>query len=287
MNNKGRDALLFILPLICFVILFILIPVIGTLLNSLRQDVSFMPKRFIGFTNFVRLSADQKFWQSVLFTLVFPAISVFLEMVFGMVIAITLNQTLKLRGLLRGIALIPWAIPGVISARIWQMIYRYDYGLANYLLKFVGIGPVNWLGSSSGAFLCLVMADVWRTTPFVAIILLAGLQVIPTELYEQAKVDGAGPIKRFLYITLPLLSPIIIVALIFRTIDALRVFDIIYVLTGGGPGGATTSLSIYGYRFYLLGDFGYGSAISVMLFIFALIFALIFIKAGKFGRLSV
>ncbi len=287
MNKTGRDALPFILPLLFFITIFIFLPVIGTFWNSLWQDVAFIPKKFIGIANYSRLFLDNKFWQSTLFTLIFPGFSVLLEMIFGMFIALTLNEALKFRGLLRGIAIIPWAIPTVIGARIWQLIYRYDYGLANYLLGIIGITRINWLGTPAGAFFCLVLADVWRTTPFVAIILLAGLQVIPNELYEQAKVDGAGPVRRFFYITLPLLRPIIIVALIFRTIDALRVFDLIYVITGGGPGGATTSLSVYGYRFFLSGDFGYGSAISVILFLFALIIALLFIKIGRFQKVSI
>jgi len=260
MNKTGRDALPFILPLLFFITIFIFLPVIGTFWNSLWQDVAFIPKKFIGIANYSRLFLDNKFWQSTLFTLIFPGFSVLLEMIFGMFIALTLNEALKFRGLLRGIAIIPWAIPTVIGARIWQLIYRYDYGLANYLLGIIGITRINWLGTPAGAFFCLVLADVWRTTPFVAIILLAGLQVIPNELYEQAKVDGAGPVRRFFYITL---------------------------ITGGGPGGATTSLSVYGYRFFLSGDFGYGSAISVILFLFALIIALLFIKIGRFQKVSI
>ncbi len=270
------------MPLVLFICLFILLPVVGTFWSSLWQDVSFIARKFIGFENYLRLFKDPQFWRATLFTLLFPLVSVSLEMIFGMIIALVLNEQFRLRGIVRGIALLPWAIPSVIGARIWQLMYRYDYGLANYILKTIGIGPVNWLGSSIGAFLSLVMADVWRTTPFVAIILLAGLQTVPEDLYKQARVDGTNALQRFFKITLPLIKPIVIVALLFRTIDAIRVFDLIYVITGGGPGGITTSLSLYGYKFFLLGDFGYGSSVSIVLFLIAFFLAIAYVKIGRF-----
>jgi len=282
MNRALKEAVLFTLPLVLFISLFILVPVLATFWNSLWQDVSFIPRRFLGFENFLRLFSDRQFWQATTFTILFPMVSVTLEMIIGMIIALVLNERFRYRGIVRGIALIPWAIPSVIGARIWQLIYRYDYGVANYVLTKIGLAPVNWLGSPLGAFLSLVFADVWRTTPFVAIILLAGLQIVPQELYRQAQVDGAHLHQRFLKITLPLIKPVVIVALLFRTIDAIRVFDIIYVITGGGPGGFTTSLSLHGYKYFLLGDFGYGSSVSVILFVIAFLVALLYIKMGKF-----
>ncbi len=281
MSRKIKEPVLFILPLIFFIVVFLLLPVLGTFWNSLWQDVSFIVRRFIAFSNYFRLLADGRFWQATLFTVIFALVSVFLEMVFGMITALVLNAHSRLRGALRGIALIPWAIPSVIGARIWQLIYRYDYGIANILLGKVGIGPVNWLGSPVGAFTSLVVADVWRTTPFVAIILLAGLQTVPDDILQQAQIDGANIFQRFFKIMIPLIRPILIVAVLFRTIDAIRVFDLIYVITGGGPGGATTSLSMYGYKFFLTGDFGYGSAISVILFIIAFLFALLLVRIGR------
>jgi len=182
--------------------------------------------------------------------------------------------------------LIPWAIPAAVSGKVFQLIYNYNYGLANYLMNAMGVvdRPVNWLGTSAGAFLSLVMADAWKTTPFVAIILLAGLSGIPGHLYLQAQIDRAGFLRRFTRITLPLLSTVLLIALLFRTIDALRVFDLMFVLTGGGPGGSTTSLSLYGYNYFLGGDFGYGSAVSVVLFLIALGLSLLYIRAGRFAR---
>ena len=282
MIKKIRVPVFFLLPLIIFISIFLLLPILGTLWNSLWKDTPFTANDFVAFNNYIHLLKDHRFWQATLFTLIFAIVSVCIEMVFGMITALVLNMKSKMRGALRGIALVPWAIPSVIGARIWQMIYRYDYGIANAILGWIGIDPVNWLGSPAGAFIALIIADVWRTTPFVAIIILAGLQTVPKDVSDQARVDGANMFGRFFKITIPMIKPIMIVALLFRTIDALRVFDLVYVITGGGPGGATVSLSLYGYKFFLLGDFGYGSAVSIALFIIAFIFALLYIKIGKF-----
>jgi len=148
----------------------------------------------------------------------------------------------------------------------------------------IAAAPVNWLGSPAGAFFALIAADAWKTTPFAAIILLAGLSGIPEELYRQARVDGANLFQRFFRITLPLLRPVLLVTLLFRTIDALRIFDVIYVLTGGGPGGATNSLSLYGYEYFLAGDFGYGSAISVVLFLLAFSLAILYVRLSGYRK---
>jgi len=282
MSRGLKEASIFITPLVLFVSLFILFPVLGTIWNSLWQDIPFITRQFVLLNNYVRLLNDQQFWQATLFTVMFTLLSVCLEMVFGTITALVLNQKFRLRGVMRGIALIPWAIPSVVGARIWQLVYRYDYGLANWLLQTVGIAPVNWLGTQLGAFTALILADVWRTTPFVAIIVLAGLQTVPQDLLDQARVDGANMFRRFSKISIPMIKPIIIVALLFRTIDALRVFDLVYVITGGGPGGATISLSLYGYKYFLMGDFGHGSAVSIALFVIAFIFALTYIRIGRF-----
>jgi multiple sugar transport system permease protein len=248
------------------------------------RDVTFLPDQFVGLANFGRLLSDSHFWQSVRFTILFVIVSVSLELILGMVFALLLNRAIPGRGLLRVALLIPWAIPIAISARIWELIYNVEYGLFNFLAIGSGIvgEPINWLGSAFGAFMALVISDAWKTTPFITIILLAGLATIPGDLYKQAVIDGAGSVRRFFKITLPLLRPVLVVALLFRTIDAIRIFDLVYVLTGGGPGGSTTSLSLYAYRFYLMGDFGYGSALSVMVFLIAAILALVYIKLGKF-----
>jgi multiple sugar transport system permease protein len=274
------------LPLAMLMAAFILIPVAGTLLTSLHRDVTYLPEAFVGLQNYMRLFSDLHFWQSVRFTLMFVAASVVLELFFGLVFALLLNETIPGRGLLRVVVLVPWAIPIAVSARVWELVYNYEFGLLNFVMRHFGLAddPVNWLGSSAGAFAAIVISDVWKTTPFMTIILLAGFSTIPQDLYRQAMVDGTHFAQRFFYVTLPLLRPVIVVALLFRIIDAIRIFDLIYVLTGGGPGGATTSLSLYAFRYYVSGDFGYGSCISLIVFLLAGLLAVTVIRAGRFSE---
>ncbi|MGA1790304.1 MAG: carbohydrate ABC transporter permease [bacterium] len=264
---------------------FILLPVAGTFITSMFRDVAFLEKEFIGLANYRGLFQERRFLYALRFTLLFTAVTVPVEMLLGTLFAMILNERIPFRGILRACIILPWAIPAAISARTWELIYNYSYGLANFLIIRSGLSnvPLNWLGTEMGAFFSIVIADVWKTTPFVLIIILAGLQAIPDELYKQAQVDGTTFLHRFYLITLPLLKPVLVVALLFRTIDALRVFDIIYVLTNGGPGGATSSLSIYGYKFFLSGDWGYGSAVSVALFLIAFGLSIIYVRLGDWG----
>ena len=277
-----REALPFISPVLLFVLLLVALPVIGTLVNSFIRDVPFLTRKFVGFGNFARLFKDPGFRGSLLFTAVFLLISVSLEMVLGTLFALTMNERFRLTPLLRVAVLLPWVIPVAVGARIWQLIYNYDYGLLNSVIMLLGGRPVNWLGSPGLALFSVIVADVWKTTPFVALILLTGLKAIPEEVYEQAKIDGTNLFNRFFLITFPILRPVFTVALLFRTIDALRVFDVIYVLTGGGPGGSTTSISLFAYRYFLLGDFGLGSASSVILFLIALSLSILYLRAARF-----
>lgn len=285
-RRELRAGIFFLLPLALFLLVFVLLPVLGALVGSLFRDVPFLDRQFWWLTNYGRVLSDPAFLQSLRFTLLFIAVSVPLELLLGMVFALLLNLKIPVRGLLRVCVLIPWAVPHAISARAWELILNYGYGLANYLVLTAGLAsePVNWLGTPASAFFSVVLADVWKTAPFVAIILLAGLQTIPKQIYEQARVDRANFVQIFFLVTLPILRPVIVVALIFRTVDALRVFDLIYVLTAGGPGGATTPVSLYAYRYYLSGDYGSGSAVSILLFLVALGFSLVFLKTGRFGR---
>lgn len=276
----------FLLPLLLFVLTLILVPVLGTFADSLYRDVTFLPKRFIGLANYRALPADPAFRQSLRFTVLFVLASVPLETALGLAFALLLHRPSPARGLLRACVLIPWAVPAAVSGRIFELVYNVHFGLANWLLRLIGAAdrPVNWLGTPAGAFAALVAADAWKTAPFAAIIFLAGLSAIPDDLHRQAAVDRAGFVRRFVLITLPLLRPVLVVVLLFRTIDALRVFDLVFVLTGGGPGGSTASLSLYGYNHFAGGDFGYGSAISVVLFLIAFGFSALFVRLGRFRR---
>jgi multiple sugar transport system permease protein len=279
-------AYAFVLPLVAVVLLFVVFPVLGTFWTSLFRDVTYLPTRFVKLANYRRLLADPNFWRSLRFTVLFLATSVPIEMVLGMVFAVILNERLRFRNALRATVLVPWAVPTIVAARTWELIYNYSYGLANYAAGLLHLtkAPVNWLGSPLSAFFALVIADVWKTTPFVAIILLAGLQTIPEEIYEQAKVDGTAFYQRFFKLTLPMLKPVIAVALIFRSIDTIRILDLIYVVTDGGPGGSTTSLSLYGYKFFNEGDFGYGAAVAVVVFIIAFMLSISYLRVTGFGK---
>jgi len=288
-DRSFRDMLRgysFIAPLVAILLAFVFVPVVGTCIDSLYREVTFLPRAFIGLGNYQSLASDPGFRQSLRFTVLFVLASVPLELVLGLSFALLLHRPSPARGALRACVLIPWAVPAAVSGKVFELICNFQYGLANYLVQRIGWtdGPVNWLGSTGGAFFALVAGDVWKTAPFVAILFLAGLSAIPEDLYRQAAVDRAGPVQRFARITLPLLRPVFVVALLFRTIDALRVFDLVFVLTGGGPGGSTTSLSLYGYNAFTGGDFGYGSAVSVVLFLIAFTLSVAYVRIGRFGR---
>ncbi len=266
-----KEYLKFILPALFLISLVAFFPLgYGLVLSFFRQMPVFNISSFIGFENILFLFSDLRFQQSVWNTLVFTAVSVALELVIGIAVALLMNQKVPGNRILKGVVLIPWAIPTVVSAKMWEWIYNGDFGILNFTLQSMGLldAPVNWLGDPLWAMASIIVADVWKTAPFVALLVYAGLQTIPEELYDSAKIDGAGEMRTFLHITLPLLTPIIIIVTIFRMMDAMRVFDVVYVLTGGGPANLTETLSVYAYKllFQTL-QFGYGSAVSIATFV--------------------
>jgi len=255
----------FIFPALLLLSLVTIYPVFFVFYLSLhRKLLIFDISRFVGLENYLFLLSDDRFWNALKNTVYFTAVSVSLELILGLSIALLLQRSFRLKGFVRALVLIPWAIPTVVSAKMWEWIYNTDFGILNYIVG----SKINWLGNPFMALNAAVFMDVWKTTPFVAILLMAGLQVIPQELYQAAKVDGAGRWDTFKTITLPLLKPVILVVLLFRTLDAFRIFDAIYVLTGGGPANTTETLSIYAYKvlFQTL-QFGYGSTLSVVVFL--------------------
>ena len=261
-RDSGNRYVIPALVLLSFVTIY---PVFYVLYLSLqRRLLIFDISRFIGLGNYLFLLSDERFWNALKNTVYFTTLSVSLELSLGLLIALLLNRPFRFRGGIRAVVLIPWAIPTIVSAKMWEWIYNTDFGILNYLIG----SKINWLGSSFWAMNAAIFMDVWKTTPFVAILLMAGLQVIPQDLYHAAMVDGAGSGFIFRKITLPLLKPVILVVLIFRTLDAFRVFDAVYVLTGGGPANTTDTLSIYAYKvlFQTL-QFGYGSTLSVVVFL--------------------
>ena len=229
---------------------------------------------FTGFGNYQRMIGDGRFWQSLWNTSVFTAISVTLELIFGLGVALVLNKSFFGRGVVRTIAIIPWALPTAVMGLAWAWIFNDQYGVVNDILRRLGLidTGINWLGTPALAMTALIVADVWKTTPFISIILLAGLQSIPEDLYEAHKMDGASPWQSFYLITLPLLMPQILIALLFRFAQSFGVFDLVQVMTGGGPAGSTETVSIYIYSTvmrYL--DFGYGAALVVVTFLLLVI----------------
>ncbi|HET7240898.1 MAG TPA: sugar ABC transporter permease, partial [Gemmatimonadales bacterium] len=229
--------------------------------------------------NYLEALGDQRFREALVHTLVFTLASVTLELTLGCVLALAMNRAFRGRGLVRAAILVPWAIPTVVAALIWRFMFDGDSGIVNAALSSLGVDPPVWFVDRLAAWVPVVLGDVWKETPFVALLLLAGLQGIDASLYEAARIDGASAWRQFRYITLPLLKPALLVALIFRTRDAFRVFDLVYVMTGGGPGTATEPIALYTFTSLLQNlRFGYGSALSVLVFLVAFLLAVGYIR---------
>ena len=213
-----------------------------------------------GGANWVRLLDDQRFWQDTLQTTRFAGVSVGLELLLALAIALLLDQRWRGRGMVRALTLLPWALPTTMMALGWRWIFNTPYGPIERLTQMLGLGPLNLLSTPMWTWLVTVLADVWKTTPFIALLLLAGLQTIPEDLYSAFRLEGGRPVQALTSITLPLLMPYILIALLFRGAQAFGVFDLIQVLTGGGPAGSTESVALYAYlnamRFL---DFGYSA----------------------------
>jgi ABC-type sugar transport system permease subunit len=278
---EGREARLawgLAAPAVVTILLVALFPLGWTFWESLHLHDLRMPwlgRPFIGAANYLEALRDSRFRQSLGHTLLFGAVTVTLELGLGCLLALAMNRAFRGRAVVRAAVLVPWAIPTVVSALLWRFMFEGRAGILNALLvdlRVVSEPPV-WFIHPVLAWIPVVLADVWKTTPFVALLLLAGLQNIDGSVYEAARIDGASPWRQFRHITLPLLQPAILVALIFRTLDAFRVFDLIYVMTGGGPGTSTEPIALYSFNALLQNlRFGYGSALSMI--VFAITFAL-------------
>lgn len=271
-RREQKTGWLLLLPALVLLALVFVYPILRAFWLSLFAEnlgTELQPV-FSGLGNYWRMVGDGRFWQSLWNTAIFTSASVVLELLLGMGIALVLNQTFRGRGAVRTIAIIPWALPTAVMGLAWAWIFNDQYGVVNDLLQRLGLIEVgiNWLGNPVLAMLALIVADVWKTTPFISIILLAGLQSISADLYEAHSIDGANPWQSFYQITLPLLMPQILIALLFRFAQAFGIFDLVQVMTGGGPAGATETVSIYIYSMvmrYL--DFGYGAALVVVTFL--------------------
>jgi multiple sugar transport system permease protein len=227
----------------------------------------------LGLRNYQNALSNPDWWAALEHTLIFTVVSVFFELLIGLGMALCMHEAFKGQGLLRTVVLVPWAVLTVVTAIMWRTMFVSPYGFINTIL---GTKTV-WLGSEPQALIVIIIADVWKTAPFMALLILAGLQVIPGEIYEAAKVDGASTWQRFSKITLPLLMPAILVALIFRTLDALRIFDLPYVLTGGQNGTSTLS-TIAQEAFATNRIYGLGAAMAVLTFLVVMIVSFSYIR---------
>ncbi|MBB5751582.1 carbohydrate ABC transporter permease [Prosthecomicrobium pneumaticum] len=225
---------------------------------------------FIGLRNYEALIADPLFWNAWRHTVFFTFVSTLAETLIGLAMALLLFEHFTGRGMIRAAMLVPWAMPTVVTSKMFGWLFDGQYGLVNYLLRSVGLidQNVNWYGSIDNAMATIIIADVWKTTPFMALLLLAGLQTVPKSLIEAARIDGAGAWSTFWNVRLPLLMPTLLIAGMFRALDAFRVFDLVYVLTGGGPADSTETLSTFSYKIlFSTLQFGYGSALSTAMFV--------------------
>jgi multiple sugar transport system permease protein len=263
----------FVVPAVAVVGSVIVFPWAFTVWMSLQEWTVGGARRFTGLSNYMRLVSDERFLTSVGHTLVYTFLAVVLPLIFGTFAALIFNSRLPFRGVLRGVFVMPMMATPVAVALVWTMMFHPQLGVLNYLLSLIGIGPQAWVFNPSTVIPSLVLVETWQWTPLVMLIVLGGLAAIPIEPYESAAIDGANVLQRFRYITLPMIAPFLMVAVIIRTIDALKSFDIIYAITQGGPGTASETINLYLYSVaFAYYDVGYGSAIAVVFF--ALVIAL-------------
>ncbi|NJN48031.1 MAG: sugar ABC transporter permease [Candidatus Competibacteraceae bacterium] len=291
-SSRVRTAWLFLLPMLIILALVAGWPLVRTIGFGFTdaQLMNLSAARFVGFENYLDyyqgewygLLADPDWWNAVWNTVRFALISVSLETVLGLIIALVLNASFTGRAWVRAAVLIPWAIPTIVSAKMWGWMLHDQFGIVNHMLLSLGLiaTPLAWTANPDLAMLAVIMVDVWKTTPFMALLILAALQMLPTDCYEAARVDGVHPVKVFFRVTLPLIKPALLVAVIFRLLDALRIFDLIYVLTSNSRD--TMSMSVYARQQLVdFQDVGYGSAASTLLFFIVALCTLLYLKLGR------
>lgn len=269
---RGLRYTTLVAPAIAAIALVAIAPMAWTVWESLHRHDLRMPwlgRPFIGLANYVEAFSDPRLRDAVLHTAAFVVSSVTLELLLGLTFALAMSRALRGRALIRVIVLMSWAVPTVVAAMVWRFLFEGS--------------AFNWFADPLAAWVPIVLADAWKMTPFVALLLLAGLEAIDPALYDAARMDGASDWRQFREITLPLLRPALLVAVLFRALDAFRVFDVIYVLTSGGPGSSTEPISLYTFNTLLQHlRFGYGSALSVLIFVVTFVLALLYIRlAGR------
>ena len=267
---NSLQPFLLLIPALGTLVAVSLYPVLQGFWLSFRDTSLSLPNdRFIGWRNYERILGDSLFWNAWENTVVFTVSSTLLETILGLLMALVVHETFRGRGLVRATMLLPWVVPTVVTSKMFGWLFDGQNGIINHLLVNAGFiqGYINWYGEPDYALWTIVIADVWKTTPFMALLLLAGLQTIPRDLQGAAAIDGAGPLRFLWYVRLPLLMPTLLIAAMFRALDAFRIFDLVFVLTGGGPADSTETLStlIYKQLFSAL-QVGFGSALSTLMF---------------------
>jgi trehalose/maltose transport system permease protein len=284
LRQDRRLGYLLVTPVVAVLLGTTAYPLLANVWNSFHH-VDYLNRTefgsFSGIANYKELFTDHSFVPALVHTVGFTAVSVAIETSIGLALALALSKRFRGRGIVRAAIFIPWAVPTVVSAELWKTMFDPQSGFVNYILAelHLPLASTAWLDGTWTAWAALLIADAWRNTPFVAIVLLAGLQVIPQDIYEAAKIDGASAWTTFRRLTLPLLKPALLVALIFRTMSSFMIFDVVYIMTSGGPGTSTNVLSYIDYQAFLFDfDFGYGGAIAVALVIMALIVATAYVR---------
>ena len=282
-RNDQKLYWILLLPTVLMLFLFVAVPIGQSVFLSLHRNIIGLPQLhtvFIGLENYQELFRDPVARHSFWITVLFVAATTGCELMLGLLLALILHHRFSGRGALRACILVPWAIPTVVAAQMWRFLLNDAYGMVNYAIFGAETTHyIPWLAQPATAFLAIIVADVWKTSSFAALLILAGLQVIPDELYQAARVDGAGVWQRFRTITWPLIRPALLVSLLFRSIDAFRVFDLAFVMTQGGPADATNVLQLYGYKkMFVEGWMGYGSAVSVGIFGVVLILSVFYVR---------
>jgi multiple sugar transport system permease protein/N,N'-diacetylchitobiose transport system permease protein len=280
-----------LIPSLVVVFGIIIYPLLKTLYTSFYDVNSVFPGSypFIGLRNYSTIFHSAEFWSALRRTAYFTIVSTFLEVILGVMLGILLNQKFKGRWFLRSIVILPWALPTVVNGAMWRWIFNAEYGALNALLTQTHlIGDYrSWLGSPALALNMVIVADVWKMTPLAAFFVLAALQTIPQDLYEAASVDGAGALRRFASITLPLLAPTIVIILVLRTMEAFKVFDIIYVMTRGGPADGTSTIAFYTYiQAFSNQLFGLGAALAYIIAFCIMMFAIIYMRLLQRGEVE-
>lgn len=281
MNGKKRLLMgyLFLLPAFLVFIVLIAYPVFDTIRTSFYESRIQTIKQgstFIGLDHYAKMFQDPDMYRSLLFTLKFTIISVMLETVIGMGCALVMNRTFRGQGLIRALILVPWCIPTVVSGLMWSYMFAESYGIVNYILSITRIikDPIPWITNQNWAFVAVIIADVWKTVPYMSLLLLSGLKTVSSDYIEAASIDGANSVQKFFRIVLPNMKNIVLVAVMFRTISSFRIYDLIKVLTDGGPQNSTKSLTMYAMEnYFTYGNLGYGAALATLTFVISLVIA--------------